>query len=198
MCNKICNVLARVTFIALVPFLYALQAQADVITIAPFEFDSRSAWAETIESESSAVVKSGSWSNFNVAPGAWNSGTWLFSTGSYAQANFSALADTLLVQFESDSNDGLAEFIVDGVSVGVLDTFNGGWFQAVISGLSLSAHTLRVVAAGAHPGTAANDVAIDVFGAVVSNGNHIPEPGTLALFALGLAGLAVVRRKRSA
>ena len=167
---------------------------ASALTISAFEHSTRSAWTETIESESSAVTKSGSFSNFYIDPDPWDQGTWLYSTGSWAQATFSLPADTLLVQFESDWNDGIADFIVDGSSVGTLDTYNRGWFQVVISGLTLAPHTLRVVAAGPHS-TWEDDIAIDVFGSKATAA-PIPEPKTILLIGIGILGLVGFGRKK--
>ena len=116
----------------------------------PYAYSDRNtAFDQNIESESAAVTKSGSYFNYNVDGGAtaWGSGTWLLNSGApadFVEMAFSVLADTLYVQFQADSNDGVAEFIVDGTSVGTLNTFNRGWVQVEISGLSLAAHTLRV------------------------------------------------------
>jgi len=186
----------RFLLAALFLMMTAAQGRAAVISSAPFEHGSRSAWAEVIESESGAVTKSGSWTNFNFGADPWNQGTWLVTAGSYAEAVFSVAANTLLVQFEADGNDGVADFIVDGSSVGTYDTYNLGWIQVMISGLSNSAHTLRVVA-GPHPGTTfpADDLAIDAFGAVVA-APPLAEPGTLALFGFGVLVLGYARRKK--
>lgn len=188
----------KILFVTFLSMMMGIHAQAVVISTAPFEHGTRSAWTEVIESESGAVTKSGDWTNFNFGTDPWNQGTWLVTAGSYAQANFSMAADTLLVQFEADGNDGIAEFIVDGISVGTYDTYrlNAEWFQVVISGLSNTAHTLRVKA-GLHPGTTlpADDLAIDVFGAIVS-GTPVPEPTILAIFGFGLAALALMRRRK--
>lgn len=172
------------------------QAWAAVIATVPFEYGTRSAWQEAIEAESASVTKSGSFSVFNVGAALWNKGVWLFSTGSYIETAFTNAADTLIVQFESDTNDGVAEFLVDSVSVGTVDTYNKGWFGVEISGLTLATHTLRVRAAGSATGGGNDDLAIDVLGAKVSVDQSTPEPGTLALLGLGIAGLAATRRRK--
>lgn len=166
-------------------------ASAAVISVGthvtPYAFNDRdTVFDQNIESESSAVTKAGSYSNYNVDTGAtrWGSRTWLFS--GYVEMAFSVLADTLFIQFQADANDGIAEFVVDGLSVGTLNTFNRGWVQVEISGLTLAAHTLRV-------NRVTRDLAFDNFGA--KNNSTVPEPTTLALIGLGLAGIGYRRRR---
>jgi len=171
--------------------LFAGLASATTISVGthvdPYAFNDRDTlFDENIESESSAVTKVGSYFNFNVDGGAtrWGSGTWLFS--GYVETVFSVLADTLFIQFQADSNDGIAEFVVDGLSIGTLNTNNRGWVQVEIGGLPLATHTLRV-------NRISLDLAFDNFGA--KNNSTVPEPTTLALMGLGIAGIGWKRRK---
>ena len=173
--------------------LFAGLASATVISVGthanPYAFgDRNTVFDQNIESESSAVTKVGSYFNYNVDGGAtaWGSGTWLFS--GYVEMAFSVLADTLFIQFQADSNDGIAEFLVNGVSVGTLDTFNRGWVQVEIGGLALGTHTLRV-------NRVTRDLAFDNFGAK-NTSSSVPEPATLTLMSLALAGIGY-RRQRS-
>ena len=174
--------------------LFAGLASAVTISVGthtnPYAFGDRSTFFDqNIESESSEVTKVGSFFNFNVDGGAtpWGSGTWLFS--GYVEMMFTVLADTLYIQFQADSNDGVAEFVVDDLSVGSLNTFNRGWVQVEISELTLAAHKLRVNRISA-------DLAFDNFGA--KNNMPIPEPTTIALMGLGLAGLGFSRKRKAA
>lgn len=160
-------------------------------TTNPYEFGGRlTNWDQNIESESAQVIKSGSHTNFNVDGGAtaWGSGTWLF--GSYVETTFTVPADTLFIQFQSDANDGIAQFVVDNIVIGSLNTFNRGWFQVAIGELTLGLHTLRVNRLSA-------DLAFDNFGALAT-ATPVPLPAALPLFAggLGLFGLLGWRRKR--
>ena len=95
----------------------------------------------------------------------------------------------MFVQFQSDSNDGTAQFVVDGTAIGSLNTYNRGWFQVAISDLTLGLHTLRV-------NEISNDLAFDNFGALSTNA--VPLPGALPLFvtSIGAMGLLGWRRNR--
>lgn len=154
----------------------------------PYEYGGRTTnWDENIESESASVIKSGSHTNFNVSSVPWGQGTWLFS--GYVQLTFTVPADTLFIQFQSDTNDGIAQFLVDGTEVGSLNTYNRGWFQVAISDLTLGIHTLRV-------NRISSDLAFDNFGAL--NTSEVPLPAALPLFASALIGSGVIawRKKR--
>lgn len=144
-------------------------------------------WAQNIESESGAVTKVGSSFDYNVDAGAtpWGSGTWLFS--GYVEVTFTVPADTLVIQFQSDANDGIAEFVVDGISLGTVNTYNLGWFPVIISGLADTTHTLRVNRISA-------DLAFDNFGAV----STVPLPAAAPLLLCALAGLGLFSRRPAA
>ncbi len=172
------------------------QAWAVAITKVPFETSGRSAWAEVIEVEDPSVIKSGYTIFSDVGPEPWSKVYWLMTFGSYLEAVFTVPADTLIVQFESDRNDGIAEFFVDGVSVGTYDTNSPlleGWYGLEISGLTFAAHTLRVQAVSTSP---PDDLAIDVFGAIAAS-PPVPEPAILALLGFGFGGIGFARRKKT-
>jgi hypothetical protein len=157
----------------------------------PYEYSGRATnWDQNIESESSSVTKSGSYYNYNVDGGAtpWGSGTWLWSAGGYVEMSFTTPADTLFIQFQSDGDDGWANFIVDDVSVGSFYTRNKGWVQVMISDLTLGLHTLRVTNAGG------GVLAFDNFGAL--NTTPVPIPAALPLFAAGFGLMGLIGRKR--
>ncbi|MEL7451283.1 MAG: VPLPA-CTERM sorting domain-containing protein [Pseudomonadota bacterium] len=156
-----------------------------------YAFSSRDIdWDQNVESESAQVIKGGAHFNYNVDGGAtpWGSGTWLYN--GYVEVTFTVPADTLVIQFQADANDGVAEFIVDGVSLGTYNTNNGGWFPVVISGLSNTTHTLRVNRLSA-------DLAFDNFGAVSTAVVPVPAGAPLLISALGALGAVRCRRAAS-
>lgn len=125
----------------------------------------RSEWNEVAEVEDVVTdlrITASNYSIFNVGPNPWNSGLWIFGPPGDVQVTFTNPSDSLFVQFESDANDGVAEFYIDGVLEYTLDTYNGSWFAVVFKDLPMSAHTIKVVAAGAGAGGA--DLAIDAIG----------------------------------
>jgi hypothetical protein len=158
---------------------------------------SRVDWAELAEVEDYAtddrITASGSFTPFDVGPNPWNEGIWILAAGGYVETAFDNPSDSLFVQFESDANDGPAEFILDGSSVYTVNTWNAGWFAVVFSDLDTTAHTLRVVSTGVG---IPDDLAIDVMGSGAPfSGDPVPEPATMLLVGTGLAGLAGIRRK---
>jgi hypothetical protein len=97
------------------------------------------------------------------------------------------------VQFESDTNDGLADFYIDNVFVHRLNTYRGSWFAVVFSDLDFGIHNVRVQAASSgFP----RDLAIDAMGSGAPGTAPVPEPTTLLLISTGLVGLAGFGRKR--
>jgi len=147
----------------------------------------RSQWSEVAEVEDYATdartTVSGNFTVFNVGPELWNKGIWVFGAPGYVEVSFTTPSDSLFVQFESDSNDGPADFYVDGTLVHSLNTNNGSWFAVVISGLSMTTHTLRVEATAGAAATAAvpNHLAIDAMGSGAPDGvgncyPDLPDP----------------------
>lgn len=150
--------------------------------------DRNTAFDQNVESESSGVTRAGSHTNYNVDNGAtpWGSGTWLFS--GYVEVAFTAIADTLFVQFQADTNDGIADFLVDGAYVGRVNTYNRGWFQVEIGDLSLAAHTLRV-------NLVTRDLAFDNFMAHNNSVAAVPVPAGGLLLLTALGGFAALRKR---
>lgn len=154
-------------------------------------------WDELAEMEDVNIdsrITGSNFSIFNVAPGDWNSGVWIWGSPGYMQTTFTTQSDSLFVQFEADSNDGPASFWIDGINVYNLNTQNGGWFAIVFEDLAFTTHTLRVNAmATGYP----RDLAIDVMGSgsPQSKPASLPEPATMLLLGVGLFGLAGFRKK---
>ena len=89
-------------------------------------------------------------------------------------------------------NANAIEVLIDGVSVGtggVLSSDRTWIAESVLFTATAASHVLGFRLASATPSYLSIDgIALDVNGA--------PEPGTLALLGLGLAGLAATRRRR--
>ena len=113
---------------------------------------------------------------------------WLFddSAGgipgtSEATTTFSIASDSVGFIMNGDHNDGFAQFFVDGIDVGIYDLFQTGRRSLLVTGLNLTAHTLKVVQLGLHnPASTKGDVAI--FGGAAFNTKNISEPTVLSFF----------------
>lgn len=124
----------------------------------------RTDWAEVAEVENVVTdprVTADNYSIYTGGPEPWSSVIWVWGSPGYVQTVFTAPSDSLFVQFESDANDGPADFYIDGVKELSLNTNNGSWFAVVFRDLPWSIHTLEVVAtSSAYP----KDLAIDAMG----------------------------------
>lgn len=80
------------------------------------------------------------------------------------------------------------------------DWFSSGWIveQIDLAALGAIGHdfTLTLLASDCPYGGHAGYVYLDGFGAVTPPTSNVPEPGSLALLGAGLAGMAIVRRKK--
>jgi hypothetical protein len=158
----------------------------------------RDDWTEVAEMEnvySDSRVTGSNYSIYDPYPtdAGWGGVMWIWGPPGYAQTQFTTPSDSLFVQFESDSNDGIANFYIDNVFVHSLNTYNGSWFAVVFSDLDFGVHTLRVNAGSSrYP----YDLSIDAMGSGAPGTDPVPEPATLLLLSTGLVGLAGFGRKR--
>lgn len=101
----------------------------------------------------------------------------------------------------SNENPAELDFSVNGFSIGGLDASSstGIWELAFASWNSGANTTATIEIRNFNTNPSGNDFAIDdlYFGAPIFS-VEVPEPGALALFVFGLAGLGYARRKRTA
>jgi hypothetical protein len=153
----------------------------------------RSDWNEVAEMEyvaSDSRITASNYSIYDPSPtdAGWGGVMWIWGTPGYVETVFDNPSNSLFVQFESDSNDGPADFYIDGVYETSLNSNYGSWFAVVFSGLSWQSHTLRVVATSSgYP----RDLAIDCMG----SGAPVPIPGAVWLLGSGLVSLVGLRKK---
>lgn len=116
------------------------------------------------------------------------------SVASYAIYDFAAHISSW-----STVSPGELDFTINGVSIGGLNApgTTGDWVLAFATWNSYNSTTATLEIRNVNTATSGNDFALDdlYFGATIFS-LEVPEPGTLAVFVLGLAGLAYTRRKK--
>ncbi len=163
----------------------------------------RYTWTEVAEMEDiysdSRITGGGVISTYSVGSSDWAKGMWIWGAPGWVQTAFTTPADSLFVQFQADSNDGPADFYLNGVLEYSLNTYNGSWFAVVFSDLPVATYTLKVVATSyGYP----RDLAIDAMGSNAPTGGggggdeSVPEPATLLLLGSGIFGFGLFRRMR--
>ena len=120
-----------------------------------------------------------------------------------------AAAGTVTFYARSAGSAGLSDHIAFGLSTGSSSTgsfalgsavtLSSGWTQYSVDFAALGAGSLGRFAIE-YTGLADDSeyIGIDTFKVTTIGTAPVPEPSTYALMALGIAGLAVVRRRRSA
>jgi hypothetical protein len=158
--------------------------------------ESRSAWQTVVEMENYGTDSRITAANSYVYAPAPTSTPWLNMLWIYGEPGFGATsffntpASSLFVQFaQSDSNDGIADFYIDGAKVYSIDAKSAGDFAVVFTDLAYAAHTLTVDT------PTYGHVHLDAMGAGAPSA--VPEPGTALLLAGGLVGICAFRRRRA-
>lgn len=159
-------------------YIYDLSVGGSWTGSGSITFDSLSGSSPTGVSAFSFAVSSGPGSPQSYGLGDLDSVSWTID-GAY---NLSLLLETALVPFGSDELSAMV--LTNESGVNEFPCFNGLSFGGSMTCLALPTGTVILEYNGVLTAT------------FVSVTTAVPEPGTLALFGLGLAGLGLIRYRR--
>lgn len=140
----------------------------------------------------------GDWAVDGGVYGGNSSQLWLLDDVNTASTTFSTASSAVAFMMAGDWNDGLADFLVDGVTVlAGHDMAHLGNQSLIVSGLSFATHTVAVRhldvpgSSNAPPCAGGGCDHVAIFGAAA-----IPEPMTLVLLGIGLVGAGFFSKRQ--
>jgi len=167
--------------------------------------DTVGSWEVLNYKDAVAGNSNGVWTTSGIVSGGTRSNgatiMYFFYGGSYAEVTLGAKSTAVAFMLESDDNDKLVNFYVDGELVlgnydmltlpKKIDYPNWQVGTLVISGLSDSYHKIKIQSVD----SSSDRDDFHMYGGAAVAASSVPEPATLLLLGLGLLGLVPMRKR---